>query len=139
MAYRATPMPWCGVSLSEMSMGRRIRTTLLQTVTQLVPKWPYLPDVHQKEQSFKQKQEEFNEQRHQVRDLPTLASETRVWVTSGTPPVEGRTVGQAESPRSYLVETPSGIVHRNHLYLGVVPRQPSPPSDSDHHQLKEKL
>ena len=108
MAYRATPMPWCGVSPSEMLMGRRIRTTLPQTVTQLVPKWPYLLEVCQKEQSFKEKQKEFYDRRHRVRDLPALPSETGVWVTSGTPPVEGRIVGQAESPRSYLVETPSG-------------------------------
>ena len=63
-----------------------------------------------------------------MRDLPALPSETGVWVTSGTPSVEGRIGDQAESPGS--IETPSGIVCRNRLYLGVVPRQPSPPSDS---------
>ena len=131
MAYRATPMPWCRVSPSQMLMGRQIRTTLPQTVTQLVPKWPYLPEVRQKEQSFKEKQKEFYDRHHRVRDLPALPNETGVWVTSGTPPVEGRILGHAESPRSYLVETPSGIVCLNCLHLDVVPRQPSPPSNSD--------
>ena len=95
----------------------------------LFRRWHYLPGVRQKEQSFKDKQKEFYDRRHRVRDLPALASETGVWVTSGTSQVEGRIVGQAESPRSYLVDMPSGIVRRNRLHLGVVPGNPSPPSE----------
>ena len=38
-------------------MGQQIRTTLPQRVTHFVPKWPYLPEVCQKGQSFKEKQE----------------------------------------------------------------------------------
>jgi len=34
--------------------------------------------------------------------------------------VEGRVIESAETPRSYLVETPSGQVWRNHSQLNIV-------------------
>ena len=42
LSYRATPLPWCNLSPSELLMGRRLRTTLPQTTHHLIPKWPYL-------------------------------------------------------------------------------------------------
>jgi len=42
LSYRSTPLPWCGLSPAQLSMGRRIRTPIPQTNKQLVPKWTYL-------------------------------------------------------------------------------------------------
>ena len=62
-------------------------------MTQLVPNWPYLPEVYQKEHPLKEEQKELYDQRHQMRDLLVLPSETGVWVTSRTSLVEVGTVG----------------------------------------------
>ena len=42
--YRATPLSWCGRSPTELLMGRKVRTTLPQTQSQLIPKWPFLEE-----------------------------------------------------------------------------------------------
>ncbi len=44
-----------------------------------------------------------------------------VWIRTEGGPVEGRVVGQAERPRSYVVDTPLGRVERNRRDLRVVP------------------
>ena len=47
--YRATPLSWCGRSPTELLMGRKERTTLPQTQSQLIPKWPFLEEFKQKD------------------------------------------------------------------------------------------
>ena len=42
LAYRATPMPWCGLSPSKLCMGRRLRTVMPQTKQWLFLSWPFL-------------------------------------------------------------------------------------------------
>ena len=37
LTYRSTPLPWCGYSPAELSMGRNVRTPLPQTKDHLVP------------------------------------------------------------------------------------------------------
>ena len=37
MSYRATPLPWYGISPAELLMGRKIRTTIPLTAKQLTP------------------------------------------------------------------------------------------------------
>ena len=56
LAYRTTPLPWCGYSPSELLMGRRIRSDVPQVHDKLVPNWPYLPDFRRCDDKFKQKQ-----------------------------------------------------------------------------------
>ena len=123
LACWATPLLWYGFSPSELSMGQRIRTILPQTATQLVPKLP-------KEQSFKEKQEVYD-RHHWVRDLPTLPSETGVWVTSGTHYKRKRDFG----PGWVTTNIPSGHASWNWLlhllHLGVVLGNPSPSSGYD--------
>ena len=62
LSYRATPMLWCGLSPSELCMGRRIRTTILLVTKQLIPSWSYLPEFKKDNKKFKEKQkEDFSE------------------------------------------------------------------------------
>ena len=42
LAYRSTPLPWCGVSPAELLMGRSIWSNILQPSKQLIPQWPHL-------------------------------------------------------------------------------------------------
>ena len=74
---------------------------------------------------FKGKQKENFDARHRVKDLPPIPNETDVWVTSESEPVSGKVVAPADRPRSYVVDTPSGQIKRNHSQLIVVPSENS--------------
>ncbi len=37
LSYRSTPLPWCGLSPAELSMGRKVRTNVPQTNKYLIP------------------------------------------------------------------------------------------------------
>ena len=54
--YRATPLPWCNRSPSELLMGRCIRTMLPQTTEQLTPQWSYLHDFRERDKEMKKQQ-----------------------------------------------------------------------------------
>ena len=71
--YRATPLSWCGRSPTELLMGRKVRTTLPQTQSQLIPKWPFLEEFKQKDTRFKNQQKRNYDKRH----INTLVSSRR--------------------------------------------------------------
>ena len=52
---------------------------------------------------------------------PDISDGTDVWITSGDHPVQGKVTKTASVPRSYLVETPTGVVQRNREHLNTVP------------------
>ena len=68
--------------------------------------------------------EDFDRE-HRVHDLPEIPDDTEVWVTSDAGPIPGRIVTAAETPRSYVVETPTGEVRRNRSQLRVQPETPT--------------
>jgi len=64
LTYRATPFPWCGLSTSELLMGRKLGTELPQVKSQLVPNWSYLETFKHYNTQFKAGQEAQYNQRH---------------------------------------------------------------------------
>ncbi len=60
-------------------------------------------------------------------ELPDLPEETDVWVKSEGEVAQGRVVSPAGTPRSYMVDVPSGRLQRNRRHLSAVP----PPSQED--------
>ena len=120
VTYRATPLPWCGLSPAELLMGRQVRTTVPQPTKHLVPRWGYLSEFRQKNAAFKQKQKSNFDSRHRTREAPEIPDNVDVWV-SGNRQVRGTVAGPAEQPRSYLVSTPSGDLRRNRSHLNIVP------------------
>ena len=122
LSYRATPLPWCNLSPAELLMGRRLRTTVPQTDKQLVPKWSFLPEFRRLNKEFKQHQKYNFDRRHRVQELPPISDEQDVWISTDGEPTPGTVVSSAPTPRSYIVETPTGQVHRNRSQLRVVPR-----------------
>ena len=105
LEYRATPLPWCGRSPAELSMGRPLRTTVPQTTNQLTPSWQYLKAVRERDRAFKLKQKADYDNRHRVKTLPELPSGAEVWITSETAHKRGTVSTAAHTPRSYIIKT----------------------------------
>ena len=51
--YRATPMPWCGLSPAELLMGCRVCTDVPQIKHLFIHKWPYLKNFRRLDQKLK--------------------------------------------------------------------------------------
>ena len=110
LSYRATPLPWCGLSPGELLMGRRLRTDVPETKRLLTPNWPHLKGFAEKDKEMKERQKETYDRQHRVRPVPTLPDDTPVWVNTQGRQVPGRVITTAGTPRSYVVEVPSGQV-----------------------------
>ena len=54
LSYRATPLPWCGLSPAELLMGRKIRTDVPQLNSYFVPKWEYLSNFKHLDTKYRQ-------------------------------------------------------------------------------------
>jgi len=133
LSYRATPLPWCGRSPAELLMGRQIRTVLPQTSQSLVPQWPYLTEFKRANDKFKEQQKRNYDNRHRVRNLPEIPNNTDVWVTTDGHNTSGRVMRMADTPRSYVVQTPTGNLRRNRHQLNpnLSPTDPQPTTAGD--------
>ena len=121
LCYRATPLPWCNLSPSEFLMGRRLRTNLPVRKEELQPKLLDMEIFQQQDKAFKEKQKKDHDHHHRALTLPLIPDNTHVWVTTDKKNTPARVISQADTPRSYLVETPSGQMCRNRRQLNVVP------------------
>jgi len=119
--YQATSLPWCNRSPSELLMGRRIRTTLPQTNSQLIPQWPYLEEFKKCNKKFKQRQKKDFDHHNRVHKLPDIPDNADVWIQSANRPTQGQVISKGCTPRSYVVSTPTGTVQQNRAHLRVVP------------------
>ena len=54
LSYRATPLPWCGLSPGELLMGRRLRTDVPQQKALLIPSWPQLVNFQRLDKKHKE-------------------------------------------------------------------------------------
>ena len=124
LSYRATPLPWCGLSPAELSMGHAIRTDVPQNVNKFKPEWSYLPRYQEKEKRYRQDQKQNYDQHHRTRSLPELPNNTSVWVSTPQGQIPGNIVSAAREPRSYNVEVPSSQIRRNCSHLRI---RASPP------------
>ena len=100
----------------ELLMGRKIRTNIPLLQDQLIPEWNFLEGFCALNESFKRTQKETYDRQHAVRNLPPLSDNTKVWITSGEQ-TSGTVVRAADTPRSYIVDTPSGELRRNQHHL----------------------
>ncbi|UYV76843.1 K02A2.6-like [Cordylochernes scorpioides] len=112
LAYRATPLA-NGFSPAELSMGRRIRTTIPTPTKQHQP--PNLKNLKNQEAIQREKQKYYFDRTKGVRELPPLEVNERVWLTDLKTP--GVIISKEDTPRSYMVDTPRGRVRRNRFHL----------------------
>ena len=137
LSYNATPMPWCNLSPSELLMGRKLRSTIPQTTTVLIPGWPYLKEFKVKNRCLKEKQKIYYDQRHQTRSKTPLEDGTEVWVSKDGDKIPGTVTAPASTPRSYLVQTPAGQLRRNRSHLTEIPSLEDAAEASTEDQLSE--
>ena len=117
LSYRTTPLPWCWLSPAELLMGRRIRTDVPQLEELFVPSWEYMRDFGELDKKFKKSQESCYNNRHRVKDLPVLPDQLPVWVETQGTQTPGQIQHRADTPRSYIVDTPRGEVRRNQHHI----------------------
>ena len=79
MAYRATPLE-SGLSPAELLMGRKIRTRIPTSPSNLHPCWPYLEQFRENNASLKDRQKRDFDRRHSTKTLPELHPGERVWL-----------------------------------------------------------
>ena len=103
MAYRATTLE-SGLSPAELLMGRKIRTRIPTSPSNLNPCWPYLEQFRENDTSLKDRQKRDFDRRHSAKSLPELHPGERVWLPDKK--LEGTVVDKAGPPRSYTVESP---------------------------------
>ena len=126
LSYRATPLPWCGLSPAERLMGRCLRTDIPQPKRVFIPDWQYLTSFRVKDDKQKRQQKAEYDRCHRVKPLPSLPDDKLVWVRTEDRQVPGRVLQPANTPRSYTVEAPSGIVRRNQSHLSLRPGEGLP-------------
>ena len=80
LSYHAAALQCCGLSPSELLMGRRIRTTLSQVTQHLIPNWSFLERFCQQDKKYKSVQKRNYDRYHKARPLPELADDTPVWI-----------------------------------------------------------
>ena len=124
LAYRSTPLPWCGLSPAQLLMGRPLRTDVPQLPATLTPEWSYLPEFREKDKVEKLKQKSNYDRGHRVRDLPELSEDESVWVRTQNRTEPGQVITSA-APRSYVVQTESGDIRRNRAHLTSRPQSNS--------------
>ena len=108
-------------------MGRRLRTTLPVAPHTLKPQKQ--PMIIEKETKYREKMEENYNRRHRARDLPILKPEDKVFIRDKN--CDGTVIKPAvNSPRSYVVKTPTGNIRRNRQSLSKIPLQLEPESPS---------
>ena len=98
-------------------------SNLPQTTKQLTPQWTYLEAFQEANNRFKDHQKHYFDKGHRVKDLSPIPDNIDVWIKSEKEPVPGTVVAPAQTPRSYVVDTPSGQVERNRRHLNIVPSQ----------------
>lgn len=128
------PLPWWNLSPAELLVGRRICTSVPQTIEELNTQWPYLNDFRRQNQEVKTKQKQKFDQRHHTIQ------------TSRSPQVTNWCEGEflvlsisAAALRSYVVGTPTGQVHRNWQHLNPAPisQLPTKPDQEQGHSVKQ--
>ena len=73
-----------------------------------------------------------------MRETSPLPDDIPVWVnTQGREDVPGRVSRQAEAPRSYRVDTPSGEVRRTRSHLRVRAESPAASAEPDQEPAKD--
>ena len=133
MAYRFPPCSISGVSLAELLMGRKIKTTV-PTLENNLPKWPKRSVVREKNRREKCEVAFYYNLRHGARSLPVLRAGDTVLSKldhekqQSLPAVIS---SETTTPRSFIIRTQQGAeLRRNCRHLQPGPKAQPPPAVS---------
>ena len=113
LAYRSTPVH-CEYSPPELLMNRQLHSTVPIALTQLQPAVPDYSRLQEREEAMREKQTDNFNSRHRSRELTPLLPGETVWVTDQQTQA---TVVELSLPRSYQIQTSSGVLRRNCRHL----------------------
>ncbi|UYV82065.1 hypothetical protein LAZ67_21000644 [Cordylochernes scorpioides] len=114
LGYRTAPLE-NGYSPAELCMKRKLRTTVPISPVQLQSRIPDLENLEMREKDQRHKKKTHFDIHHRARELPHLDKGTRVWVKDSRVP--GVVLEDAGTPRSYIVNSPKGILRINRFHL----------------------
>ena len=110
LSYRSTPLA-NRYSPAELLFGRKIRSRLPVAESELKIKFREEEEVRKR----KRKQKYYFDLNHGVRELLEIPVGSAVWMKDlKVPPTITET---AETPRSYMVTMPKGMIRRNRKFL----------------------
>ena len=119
LTYRATPIAELGASPAELAFGRGLRTTLPSMPRNLNPQMVNRKALHQRDAAAKQRQKHYFDNRTGARELPELKPGDPVLIKRDDQKgwkVEARVLRKC-APRSYELQTPTGVLRRNRRHL----------------------
>ena len=119
LEYRASPLPGIDLSPSQLSMGRRLRTTLPIARGLLEPETHSTQKIKARMKHGKDKQKYYHD-RQGTKELPPLRSGDHVRVKPEPGSKEWRAVTVVQKhalPRSYVVEVGGQRIRRNRVAL----------------------
>jgi hypothetical protein len=118
--YRATPNSTTGVSPAEALMGRQLKTKLPVLPANLLPKPVDQEKVRETDAQKKEKQKFYYDRRHGVRNLWPLKPGQSVLVKTDEEKTwknEGKIILADPENRTYMLQTPTGLIRRNRLHI----------------------
>ena len=109
-------------------MGRQLRTKIPVVPSTLEPRWVESKQLQDKQEEIKRKQKKTYDRYHRARPLGILQPGDSVWVQDAK--TSGTVIKQTDSPRSYLVRTPTSCLRRNRRHLVPTPNEHTSVTDS---------
>ena len=136
LAYRTTPLR-NGYSPAELLMGRRLRSTVPTFHENLIPRWPDIDKLREHENIQKMQQHQHLNTRHRARLLPQLSAGASVAIAKYDE--KGIMQKKSNSPRQYVVSTPTSTLRRNRVHLIPLPETSQSQSTQESKDCQEDV
>ena len=124
LAYRSTPHVSTGFSPAQLLMGRRIQSRLPTLPSALQPKWPNSDVISENDRLAKESSTRIYNRKHGAKPLTQFEGGESVRIKTDAQKVWGNptVVVRADTPRSYIVQSPDGsMFRRNRRHLQEIP------------------
>ena len=124
LAYRSTPQVSTGFSSAQLLMGRRIQSRLPTLPGALQPKWQNSDVISENGRLAKESSTQFYNRKHGAKPLTQFEGGESVRIKNDAQKVWANptVVVRADTPRSYIVQSPDGSTFRhNRRHLQEIP------------------